>query len=432
MKITFSSGELAGKTSVFSESSITIGREPDNILCLETGGVSRYHAVINCVSGVWSISDLGSTNGVKINGIPVTAENLNENDCVTIGEHSFTVSELQSDAENGILLERFKTPLFSIKKDERKDGDAPTETAGKKRIFSNRLYYTIIACLAVMGITAAVKMFSSPDSSEKNSAASRADEQLETIVFERVKYFEANIFRFAMTLDGNKASFTIDDAATERHSKIITKNDPPGADLLKSQLLSSGLMDKKSDIQPGKRNSYTRLVLISNKRCVEYRIENDNLPPDIADASSAVDEFAESCGMITVSRTSEEVMQIAADNFEKAEELFANFQSAPENLRDAIAKYKVTVTYLSQYSPAPPMAARAMRQLIKAEEVRSKLLKELRLEETRYLDSNQLEALRDVYSKMLKYTDPGTKSYDRTKRKLFKLDSALSKMGNRR
>ena len=78
------------------------------------------------------------------------------------------------------------------------------------------------------------------------------------------------------------------------------------------------------------------------------------------------------------------------------------------------------------------MAARAMRQLIKAEEVRSKLLKELRLEETRYLDSNQLEALRDVYSKMLKYTDPGTKSYDRTKRKLFKLDSALSKMGNRR
>ena len=131
MKITFSSGELAGKTSVFSESSITIGREPDNILCLETGGVSRYHAVINCVSGVWSISDLGSTNGVKINGIPVTAENLNENDCVTIGEHSFTVSELQGEAENGILLERFKTPLFSIKKDERKDGDAPAETARK-------------------------------------------------------------------------------------------------------------------------------------------------------------------------------------------------------------------------------------------------------------------------------------------------------------
>ena len=33
---------------------------------------------------------------------------------------------------------------------------------------------------------------------------------------------------------------------------------------------------------------------------------------------------------------------------------------------------------------------------------------------------------------MLALAEPGTKNFDRTKRKLFKLDRALSKMGDRR
>ena len=78
------------------------------------------------------------------------------------------------------------------------------------------------------------------------------------------------------------------------------------------------------------------------------------------------------------------------------------------------------------------MAAKAKRQLIRAEELRQKLLQELKLEETRCLDSNQLDELRTVYRRMMMLSDPGTKSFDRTKRKLFKLDRALSRTGGRR
>ena len=431
MKITFLSGEHAGSTHEYAVTTITIGREPDNVLILETGGVSRYHAIITCTAGLWSISDLNSTNGIKINGTRQKTSRLNEGDKVTVGEHTFSISEIAGASQEENMLDKFKSPLFNASKSETTDKKESSASGKDKKLFSNRLYYTILACLAVMGITTAVKMFSnSPGNTAKNKAST--EEQLETIIFERVKYFDANVFRFAMKLDGNQVTFTVDDAATERHSKEITMNAPPGIDLLKNQIISTGILNKVPDIQPGSRNTYTRIVLISGSKCVDYQADGEALPSSLADISSAIDEFAENCGMITVSRTSEEIMQIASDNFNKAEDLFSNFESSPENLRDAISRYKIADRYLSQYSPPPPMAAKAKQQLIRAEELRSRLLQELKLAETRCLDANQLDELKAIYRKMMMLTDPGTKAFDRTKRKLFKLDRALSGSGGRR
>ena len=78
------------------------------------------------------------------------------------------------------------------------------------------------------------------------------------------------------------------------------------------------------------------------------------------------------------------------------------------------------------------MATKAMRQLIRAEEIRKRKLDELKLAENRCLDTNQLDELRNVYLKMIKLSDTGTRAFDRTKRKLFKLDRALSRGRNRR
>lgn len=450
MKMTFTKGELAGKSFEYSSSTVTIGRELDNVMCLETGGVSRYHALISCIAGSWSISDLNSTNGIKINGVQQKTSKLKDGDVVTIGEHSFSVSGLdgtaapevninissnsstEPQAADADVLEQFKEPLFNRDSEAKKENVKEKKDAPAKKLFSNRLYYTIIACLAVMGITTAVKMFSNSSGKDVSASKGNSDEQIETVIFERVKYFDANVFRFTMKLDGNKVVFTVDDAATERHSKEITVNDPAGIDLLKNQIIASGVMTKKIATQPGSRNVFTRFVLVSDKNCVEHRIDGEAMPSTLSDIAAAIDEFAENCGMITVSRTSEEIMQIASENFNKAEDLFSNFEAAPENLRDAISRYKIAVRYLSQYSPPPPMAKQALKQLLKAEELRNKLLSELRLAEDRCLNTSQLDELKTVYRKMLALTEPGTKAFDRTKRKLFKLDRALSKMGDRR
>ena len=432
MKITFYSGPNAGKTMEFDSDQITIGREPDNTLALETDGVSRYHAIITTDNENWSVTDLGSTNGVKINGVASENAAIKDNDVLTIGEHSFKVTELDGKTfKDEEVLNKFQTPLFSGKS-EKKSAAPGKEGKSGKRLFSNRLYYTVIACLAVMGITTAVKMFS--NSPEKSAVQSddKESEQIEYILFERMKYSDKNVFRFSMTLDDKQAVFTIDDAATDRHSKPMVITDPQGADQLRNQILDTQILQKAIALQPGSRDMLTRIVLVSNRNSVEYRIEGEAIPDALSDIIAAVDEFAENCGMMTVSRTSEEIQQIAAEKFHKAEDLFANFESDPENLREAISAYRIAVNYLSQYSPPPPMAAKASKQLAKALEIREKLMKELRFEATRCLESEQLYELRAIYRKMMMLSDRGSKGYDRARRRLFKLDRALSKMGDKK
>jgi hypothetical protein len=67
----------------------TIGRTPDNELCIDSDSVSRHHAVALQTSHGTVIEDLNSTNGVYINGQRVARRPLAEGDVLTIGMASF-------------------------------------------------------------------------------------------------------------------------------------------------------------------------------------------------------------------------------------------------------------------------------------------------------------------------------------------------------
>ncbi len=54
----------------------TIGRSRDCDVVLEDTGISRRHAQIRPGGAGWEIEDLGSTNGVLVNGVAVTARQL--------------------------------------------------------------------------------------------------------------------------------------------------------------------------------------------------------------------------------------------------------------------------------------------------------------------------------------------------------------------
>jgi hypothetical protein len=51
-----------------------IGRSRDCEIVLEDTGVSRHHAAVRPSAGGWTIEDLGSTNGVQLNGREVRGE----------------------------------------------------------------------------------------------------------------------------------------------------------------------------------------------------------------------------------------------------------------------------------------------------------------------------------------------------------------------
>jgi hypothetical protein len=68
----------------------TIGRSKEAECVLRDPNVSRRHAELRrATSGDWTIVDLGSTNGVKVNGRRVASSRLSPGDQVTLGETTF-------------------------------------------------------------------------------------------------------------------------------------------------------------------------------------------------------------------------------------------------------------------------------------------------------------------------------------------------------
>src|SRR5690606_7504529 len=65
--------------------SITVGRQPDNVLVLRDEMASRHHCVIEPFGGGFRVRDLNSRNGTKLNEKKVSAEVLDNGDIVKIG-----------------------------------------------------------------------------------------------------------------------------------------------------------------------------------------------------------------------------------------------------------------------------------------------------------------------------------------------------------
>jgi general secretion pathway protein A len=69
---------------------VSIGRASDNELRLEASFVSRHHCQIVTVGNVSTIEDLGSVNGIVVNGKAVKRHVLQHADKIEVGEHVLT------------------------------------------------------------------------------------------------------------------------------------------------------------------------------------------------------------------------------------------------------------------------------------------------------------------------------------------------------
>ena len=68
-----------------------IGRSRECDIVLSDQNVSRKHAEIRPSGGSWIVRDLGSTNGVKVNGRRIQgAQSLKRGDTIQLGTSSVT------------------------------------------------------------------------------------------------------------------------------------------------------------------------------------------------------------------------------------------------------------------------------------------------------------------------------------------------------
>jgi hypothetical protein len=82
------------RTVALSSDSVTIGRLADCDVVLTDKGASRKHAQLKLRDGSWTITDLGSTNGTRLNGQTIQSRELSDGDKITIGT---TVLEFRRD-----------------------------------------------------------------------------------------------------------------------------------------------------------------------------------------------------------------------------------------------------------------------------------------------------------------------------------------------
>jgi hypothetical protein len=75
---------------VLDDARSTIGRSRDADCVVRDPNVSRHHAELRrSPAGEWTIADLGSTNGIKVNGRRVGSTRLKSGDEVTLGTTTF-------------------------------------------------------------------------------------------------------------------------------------------------------------------------------------------------------------------------------------------------------------------------------------------------------------------------------------------------------
>jgi len=90
-------GELipmgGGDTVPLVKRSLLVGRRESCDIVLRFSNVSAHHCQVSVNGGYWYVKDLGSKNGVKVNGVRIgTSEKLLEpGDEVSVAKHNYTI-----------------------------------------------------------------------------------------------------------------------------------------------------------------------------------------------------------------------------------------------------------------------------------------------------------------------------------------------------
>lgn len=79
-----------GRRYVLDGPTAVIGRSKESDCVIRDPNISRRHAELRRrTNGTWEIVDLGSTNGVEVNGRRASRSRLNPGDQVTLGTKTF-------------------------------------------------------------------------------------------------------------------------------------------------------------------------------------------------------------------------------------------------------------------------------------------------------------------------------------------------------
>ena len=405
MNLYFLNGKRQGEQWELVPPGICIGREADNDIQLLMPGVSRYHAKIEFVQdGQWKLIDLNSTNGTKLNGKKIEQpEILQPGAEILIGEQA-----IRYDADNRTAppppppppapavvsvpppvkpqpettpkntTEKIDLDIFSREKSKSSPG-AESANSPKKRI-QNLLFVLLLTVLACVAILIFLGMKDSQENARKKPAVEVPHNPF-FLEYEKTIVSKDKVFRFSVCIENGSARFQLNDLKYRRRfSKSVETVDP---DLLKSllrEIRDTDFMKIKDDPPGSPANGVddTRVLTIGyDSYLTTVTVRNTYLKQSFETIENALNQFADSYGLKTISLTPNEMKAEAENSFKNAEDLFSNYQAKPENLRKAIQLYQVVIDFLDQFDPKPKEWTISKGKLSEAETIYKKQIKEM-------------------------------------------------------
>ncbi len=116
--VTFQVIEGVDKGRIFRDLSIpvTIGREEGNLLRLNDERVSRYHAKVQQEDEDIILTDLDSTNGTRVNGMPIQIRRLRPGDQIELGRSRLLFGSLEEIAAQRRVSSQVGHPVLNDSK----------------------------------------------------------------------------------------------------------------------------------------------------------------------------------------------------------------------------------------------------------------------------------------------------------------------------
>ncbi len=501
MKIYFLNGTEAGSSLELDRDSLKLGRELDNDISLSTGGVSRYHAVLQRTdNGIWMVSDVGSTNGTKINGKQIDyPTQLEEGDVISLGDQNIRFGEKKDLAKdvaevlrNTAILENttpkvvFHTsapsdptemkikPVFSIKaapeeppktelpreaplktepepektdlsifenknlnlfQKKKKPEAAGDETKKARRLSSTLLFYTVI--LAIIVLFGVGFHFFNEQSNQKPPPEDQKKTDVKApFVLRYVKESVNgdNIFRFSLDIDGESATFCIDDLKSKRHyNKKIDVQPAYLTTLLKDIQATDffSLEPEHAGTAGTGQTNMRRLMIAANYKFNDVTVRDTYAPNSFETIAQSIDIFASHYNLFTIAMTVNEILKLAQDDFNVGEDLFRNREANPGNLLKAQLRYQMVVENLEPFQPKPEIWDRARKREQEVKDILGKRESDLNFEYNRRTQLKDWEGARETVLAMMQILPEDSKGYAKCVELRLDLDRKIREMKKR-
>jgi len=159
-RLTIVDGKDAGKNIEITKDEILAGRSLDNDFVISDISVSRKHFKITKENNRFIVNDLGSGNGIKVNGSKVTSADLSDGDIISVGARQIKFEILNPELKQTQM--RAKKQTIQVDYQDDNEDFAPKKSA-------SAVIWIVIAVLLVVAGIAAYVIFGGSSSQPQSS-----------------------------------------------------------------------------------------------------------------------------------------------------------------------------------------------------------------------------------------------------------------------